>query len=100
MFTEEWLAGPAEAVFAPLVKAKFTLINDKVKTAWSKVCAELVTVSAPTLLHVVHRARASKEDGDKEMTRHMWTLSARNILKDHAMEDWQDVVKFLEVPLG
>lgn len=100
VFTKEWLVGPAEAVLAPLMKAKFVLTDGKVKEVWSKLCAELMALSMPTLLDVVYRARTSKQDEDREMIRHMWTLSTKTVLKDPVKENWQDVLKLLEIPLG
>ena len=97
VFSDSWLPPPAEIILAAILRRRFTLADDRVKTAWSQLCAELVSVGIPTLLHVVY-TRSQLNEG-LEVTRQLWMVLARSFQDPNDNLDWNDLICFLVIPL-
>ncbi|KIM35907.1 hypothetical protein M413DRAFT_449530 [Hebeloma cylindrosporum] len=98
VFTSASLSSPAEVILASLLKKQFSLSDDKVKELWSQLCADLISVGIPSLLHVLHRRSESQEG--PEVTRQLWVLLAENGPLASGAEDWIHLLHFLAMPLG
>jgi len=109
VFTKSWLSSPAERILASLLKKQFDLSDENVKNLWSRICAELVSVGVPTLLHVLHTRTLSPSQEGKEVTRHLWSVLAEHDERlgrdsqgdDNVPEgDWMELVHLLAMPIG
>lgn len=110
VFTQAWLPSPAERILASLLKKRFDLSNETVKNYWSQLCAELISVGVPTLLHVLHTKTLSQSEEEMEVTRGLWAVLAKNAGgKSHTTEDgsgdapeehWMNLVQLLVMPFG
>jgi len=96
-FTAPSLSSPAERILASLLETQFSLTDPQVKDLWSQLCADLVAVGIPTLLHILHR-RSSNREGT-EVTRQLWMVLAKNESFGDG-EDWMHLVHFLAMPFG
>jgi len=97
VFTSASLSSPAEVILASLLTKQFSLSDDEVKELWSQLCADLISVGIPTLLHVLHRRSESQEG--PEVTRQLWVLLAENGPLASSEEDWMHLLHFLAMPL-
>ena len=97
VFTSASLSSPAEVILASLLKKQFLLSDDKVKELWSQLCADLISIGIPSLLHVLHRRSESQEG--PEVTRQLWVLLAKNGPLASREEDWIHLLHFLAMPL-
>lgn len=107
VFTKPWLSSTAEKIFASLLKKRFDMSIDDVKKLWSHVCEELVSMGIPTLLHVLHTRSLNHCLEEKEVTKCIWVVMARNgeeLAKDQvvdaAEDDWMDLIHLLAMPFG
>ncbi|KAF8968954.1 hypothetical protein BDZ97DRAFT_1915653 [Flammula alnicola] len=98
VFTTTWLSSPAESILAKFLKHQFTLTDDQVKELWSQLCADLISVGIPSMLHVLHVRSESQQE--VEVTRHLWIVLSQNSPLTGADEDWIDLVHFLVMPFG
>ncbi|KAM6493968.1 hypothetical protein JOM56_010329 [Amanita muscaria] len=95
---DTWLPSNAEIILAAVLKRNFTLDDGEVRQAWSDLCAELVSVGVPTLMHVVYFQSEKREQ--VEVLRQLWTVLARTWqVIDHATT-WDDLVTLLVIPFG
>lgn len=107
VFASAWLPPPAEIILARLLELDLGVGEEEaqgegekqeaVKGAWSRLCADLVDVGIPTILHVVNVRSACKEG--LEVTRLLWAVLARALEKPDEYVHWDDVVCFLVIPL-
>ncbi|CAA7269069.1 unnamed protein product [Cyclocybe aegerita] len=97
VFAPSWLSSPAEIILASLLKKQFTLSDDQVRTSWSQLCADLISVGMPSLLHVLH-VRSESQEG-AEVTRQLWTILARDRLAADG-DDWLELLYLLPMPFG
>ena len=97
VFKSSWLCSPAEIVLATLLKKQFSLSDGQVKDLWSQLCADLVAVGIPTVLHVLH-VRSESQEGT-EVTRQLWLILANGPLAT-SEEDWMSLLCFLVMPFG
>lgn len=109
VFTQRWLPSPAERILASLLKRRFDLADERVKGCWSRLCAELISVGTPTLLHVLHTKTLSpsqEERAEMEVTRRLWAVLAETMGglgrgDDGVLEgDWTNLVQLLVMPFG
>ncbi|KAG6853948.1 hypothetical protein C0991_012272 [Blastosporella zonata] len=91
VFAVTWL--PAEMVLASVLKVNFSLNDMEVKGAWSELCADLILVGVPTLLHVI-----STGSEGKDVTRHLWTVLAKTWQVPDGKAHWEELVSFLVIP--
>jgi hypothetical protein len=98
VFKSSWLCSPAEIILATLLKKQFCLLDDQVKDLWSRLCADLVAVGIPTVLHVLHVRSESQED--TEVTRQLWLILANDGPLATNEEDWMSLLCFLVMPVG
>jgi hypothetical protein len=106
VFTRAWLPSPAERILASLLKKRFDLSNETVKLYWSQLCAELISVGIPTLLHVLHTKSQSQEE--MEVTIRLWAVLAQKAGGLGVSTDdnytpadyWMDLVQLLVMPFG
>jgi hypothetical protein len=95
---DTWLPSNAEIILAAVLKRNFTLDDGEVRQAWSDLCAELVSVGVPTLMHVVYFQSEKREQ--VEVLRQLWTVLARTWqVIDHGTT-WDDLVTLLVIPFG
>jgi hypothetical protein len=110
VFIKTWLPSPAERILASLLKKRFDLSNEIVKIYWSRLCAELISVGIPTLLHVLHTKSLSPSQEGMEVTRRLWAVLAKNAGGlGHGSGDvdvpddsgnWMNLVQLLVMPFG
>lgn len=98
VFKTSWLCSPAEIILAALLKKQFSLSDGQVKDLWSQLCADLVAVGIPTVLHVLH-VRSESQEGT-EVTRELWLILANNGPLTTSEEDWMSLLCFLVMPFG
>ncbi|KAG6889883.1 hypothetical protein C0995_013858 [Termitomyces sp. Mi166 len=91
VFAASWL--PAEKILASVLKVNFLLDDERVKAAWSDLCADLISVGIPTLLHVL----STGSEGQK-VTRQLWTVLARTWQVSDEKAHWEELVSFLVIP--
>ena len=97
VFKSSWLCSPAEIILATLLDKPFSFSDGQVKDLWSQLCADLIAVGIPTVLHVLHVRSESR--GDKEMTRQLWLILANDGLTI-GEDDWMSLLYFLVIPFG
>ena len=97
VFKSSWLCSPAEIILATCLKKQFSFSDGQVKDLWSQLCADLIAVGIPTVLHVLHVRSKSQED--TEVTRQLWLILANNGLAT-GEEDWMSLLYFLVMPFG
>ena len=97
VFLSNWLSPPAEIILSAVLKHNFNLADEDVKLAWSQLCAEIISVGIPTLLHVVN-IRSGYTEG-LQVTRQLWTILARSFQDPDDYVHWDDVICLLAVPL-
>jgi hypothetical protein len=98
VFNPSWLSSPAEIILATLLKKHFSLSDGQVKDLWSHLCADLVAVGIPTVLHVLH-VRSESQEG-MEVTRQLWLILANDGPLATSEEDWMSLLCFLVMPFG
>jgi len=98
VFPPSRLPALAEFILATTLKYQFSLIDESTKVAWCELCAELISVGVPTLLHVL-ATRSQREDG-LEVTRQLWVVLAKRWQIPETNAHWGDLVSFLLVPFG
>jgi len=98
VFESSWLCSPAEIILATLLKKQFSLSDVQVKDLWSQLCADLIAVGIPTVLHVLH-VRSESQEG-LEVTRQLWFILANNGPLANVEEDWMNLLCFLVMPFG
>ncbi|TFK69546.1 hypothetical protein BDN72DRAFT_959509 [Pluteus cervinus] len=96
IFSQTWLSGPAQIIMASILKQNFTLLDDTVKAAWLSLCAKLVSVGIPALLHII--SVQSHRTEETEMKRQLWMLLAKTYQDCDETQSWQDLVSFLLIP--
>lgn len=114
------LSQPAEIILASVLKVKFDLGVEEVKTQWSELCAGLVRVGVPTLLHVlchwgsggdngVDNQQTSQEREEREVqmevevARQLWGVLGRQLVggkADVQFHHWTEMMTFLLIPFG
>ncbi|KAF8628189.1 hypothetical protein AX15_004051 [Amanita polypyramis BW_CC] len=93
---DTWLPSNAEIILAAILKRNFILSDDGVRKAWSELCADLIAVGVPTLLHVVYFQSERKEQ--VEVLKQLWAVLVRTWHTiDHDIA-WDDLVTLLVVP--
>lgn len=97
VFKSSWLCSPAEIILATLLEKQFSFVDGQVKDLWSQLCADLIAVGIPTVLHVLHVRSESREDID--VTRQLWFILASYGLAT-GDEDWMSLLCFLVMPFG
>ncbi|RDB15276.1 hypothetical protein Hypma_004793 [Hypsizygus marmoreus] len=96
IFSSTWLPPPAEIILAASLKLHFSLLDENLTTAWSQLCADLISVGIPTILHLVSTRSESKEG--QEVTRQLWIVLARSWQRPDDDVHWEDLVSFLMIP--
>ncbi|KAK2465736.1 hypothetical protein APHAL10511_002280 [Amanita phalloides] len=95
---DTWLPSNAEIILAAVLKRPYTLSDDGVKKVWSDLCADLISVGVPTLLHIIYFQSERREQ--VEVLRQLWTVLIRTWqIIDHGTT-WDDLVTLLVVPFG
>lgn len=97
VFKFSWLCSPAEIILATLLKKRFSFSDGQVKDLWSQLCADLIAVGIPTVLHVLYVRSENQED--IEVTRQLWLILANDGLAT-GEEDWMSLLYFLAMPFG
>lgn len=92
VFATSWL--PAEKILANVLKVNFFLEEEEIKAAWSDLCADLISVGIPTLLHVM----STGSEGQK-VTRQLWTVVAKTWQVPDEKAHWEELISFLVIPL-
>ena len=98
VFSPSRLPAPAEFILATTLKYQFSLVDEHTKVAWCELCAELISVGIPTLLHVLS-TRSQSEEG-LEVTRQLWTVLAKTWQNPETNGHWENLVSFLLIPFG
>ena len=98
VFSPSRLLAPAEFILATTLKYQFSLVDEHTKVAWCELCAELISVGIPTLLHVLS-TRSQSEEG-LEVTRQLWTVLAKTWQNPETNGHWENLVSFLLIPFG
>ncbi|KAG6844468.1 hypothetical protein H0H87_006692 [Tephrocybe sp. NHM501043] len=91
VFATSWL--PAERILASVLRINFSLQIEEVKEAWSELCADLISVGVPTLLHVI-----STGSEGQEVSRHLWCVLARTWQVADEKAHWESFISFLVIP--
>jgi hypothetical protein len=95
---DTWLPSNAEIILAAVLKCNFVLHDDDVREVWSDLCADLISVGVPTLLHVVYFQSERRER--VEVLRQLWTVLVKTWqVIDHGTT-WDDLVTLLVIPFG
>ncbi|KAG5644893.1 hypothetical protein DXG03_007445 [Asterophora parasitica] len=94
VYSHSWL--PAETILAAVTRIQFSLGNESVRAAWSQLCADLISVGVPSLLHVI-TARSEKGEG-QEVTRQLWAVLARDWQVSSGGTHWEELASFLGIP--
>jgi flagellar biosynthesis regulator FlaF len=97
VFSGSWLSPPAEIILSAVLKVNFTLADEDVQLAWSQLCADLISVGVPTLLHIVS-IRSGRTEG-LQVTRQLWTVLAKALQSPDDYVHWDDVLCSLVIPL-
>jgi hypothetical protein len=97
VFKSSWLCSPAEIILATLLKIQVSFSDGQVKDLWGQLCADLIAVGIPTVLHVLHVRSESQED--TEVTKQLWLILANDGLAT-GEEDWMSLLHFLVIPFG
>lgn len=98
VFAASWLPPPAEVILAGVLKRNYNLEDERVKSAWSRLCADLISVGLPALLHIVSVRTAHNEE--LEVTRQLWSVLAKSWKESDNGTHWEELVSFLIIPLG
>lgn len=96
IFSSSWLHSPAEIILAAVLMRQFSFGDDNVKTAWSELCADLISAGIPSVLHVVS-SRSELGQG-LEVTRQLWTVLAKAWQNPNEGVPWGNVPAFLAIP--
>ncbi|GLB45466.1 hypothetical protein LshimejAT787_2300260 [Lyophyllum shimeji] len=94
VYSTSWL--PAESILAGALRVKFSLDEESVRGAWSQLCADLISVGIPTLLHVIFTRSERKEE--REVTRALWVVLARTWQDADDRVHWDELASFLVIP--
>ena len=95
---DTWLPSNAEIILAAVLRRNFALDDDNVLKEWSGLCADLISVGVPTLLHVLYFQSERRER--VEVLRQLWTVLAKMWqVIDHEIT-WDDLVTLLVIPFG
>ncbi|KAF5374095.1 hypothetical protein D9615_008892 [Tricholomella constricta] len=94
VYSPSWL--PAESILAAIIKVKFSMDVESVRSAWSQLCADLISVGVPSLLHIIF-TRSEKQE-EKEVTRQLWAVLARAWQAPDETTHWEELVSFLTIP--
>lgn len=88
----------AGLMLAAVLGTKFDLDGSAIRTAWSELCAALVSASDPGLLERLVVVNDSQQR-EVEVTKHLWSsLAAVQLRNDEA--EWTDLIALLTMPLG
>ncbi|KAF9465829.1 hypothetical protein BDZ94DRAFT_1253286 [Collybia nuda] len=96
IFSSSWLHSPAEIILATVLMRQFSFQDNNVKSAWSELCADLISAGIPSILHVVS-SRSDLGQG-LEMTRQLWTVLAKAWQTSDEGLPWGNVAAFLAIP--
>lgn len=95
---DTWLPSNAEIILAAVLRCNFVLHDDDVREAWSDLCADLISVGVPTLLHVVYFQSERRER--VEVLRQLWMVLVKTWQVIDHETTWDDLVTLLVVPFG
>ncbi|KAF9054214.1 armadillo-type protein [Panaeolus papilionaceus] len=98
-FVHEWLSPAAGVIVTSLLSKSFAVDQQDIRDLWAKLCADLIAIGIPTLVHILH-ARTGGAHGGTEMTRLLWYMLARDRKAPFEDDDWQGMIQFLLVPFG
>ncbi|KAF8636204.1 hypothetical protein AX17_003691 [Amanita inopinata Kibby_2008] len=93
---DTWLPPNAEIILTAVLKHKFALDNDGVKSAWGNLCTDLISIGIPTLLHVVYFK--SEQQQETEVLRQLWSILARTWQIINCTMSWEDLVTLAVIP--
>jgi hypothetical protein len=97
VFSASLLAVIAEKVLAAILERRYDLSDEKVKTAWSVLCSDLMLTGDPALSVSLHaRDEHGREGG---VRRHLWLRVAKMLPSFDDRWPWQDLTSFARVPL-
>jgi hypothetical protein len=96
IFSSLWLESPAEIILAAVLMRQFSFQDEQVKIGWSELCADLISVGIPSLLHIIH-SRSEFKQG-LEVTRQLWTVLAKAWHDPDEGVPWGNLVAFLAIP--
>ncbi|KAI1790183.1 hypothetical protein LXA43DRAFT_891520 [Ganoderma leucocontextum] len=97
VFSDSWLSSAAGSLLGSVIRRTFDLSTEEVKTAWSDLCASLISTNAPDL---VARLVAEDEDHRKaDIRRKLWSLTAETWTVREPTHSWADSVDLLVLPL-
>jgi hypothetical protein len=100
VFGKPWLASPAEIILAAILKQTFGFENNSVEALWSQLCADLISIGIPTIIHILFvRSESQKEEKETQVTKQLWLLMAKRQLASDECS-WEELVLLLVVPLG
>ncbi|KAI0720594.1 hypothetical protein C8T65DRAFT_735920 [Cerioporus squamosus] len=98
VFSEAWLSQAANALLTRVLQRTFDTSSGDVKTAWSGLCAALISASSPGLV-----ARLVTEDDEHrtaDLRRELWNLAATSWASVEPQHSEEDYVEFLCIPVG
>lgn len=100
IFEKSWLASPAEIILAAILEQIFGFENNSVKALWNQLCADLISVGIPTVMHILFvRSESQKEEKESQVTKQLWLLMVKQQLASDECS-WEELVLLLVVPLG
>ena len=100
VFEKSWLASPAEIILAAILEQTFGFENNDVQALWNQLCADLISIGIPTIIHILFvRSESRKEEKESQVTKQLWLLMAKRQL-DSDECSWEELVLLLVVSLG
>lgn len=94
----QYLASLAESILSAVLRQKYALDEDEnVKAKWGSLCADLISVGIPNLLHSVFVGSESQER--LEVQRQLWVTMASNDKLKANESGLEELLSFLAVPL-
>jgi hypothetical protein len=97
VFSASSLTVIAEKVSAAILERKYDLSDEKVKTAWSVLCSDLMLTGDPALSVSLHAQNEHGREGG--VRRQLWLRVAKMLPSFDDKWSWQDLTSFARVPL-
>ncbi|TFK93094.1 hypothetical protein K466DRAFT_538625 [Polyporus arcularius HHB13444] len=98
VFSEAWLSQAANTLLTRVLQRTFDTSSEDVQTAWSCLCAALISASSPSL--VARLVTDDEEHRTLDLRRELWNLAAKSWSSMEPQPSGEDSVEFLCIPVG
>lgn len=97
IFSDSWLLTVAGSLLSGVIRRTFDLSMEKVKMAWSDLCASLISTNAPDF--VAHLVVEDEDHRESDIRHKLWSLTAQTWTVRKPVPTWADSVDLLVLPL-